>query len=225
MQQEDNMTDINDTTAPAAPGKVDFSKLDVAMAFDCSGTMAFKDIKNSPTMTRLAAVEESAYALASEMVQYDPDGLTVCRFAGKVRVYDNQTPDRVKQIFAESRPMGGTNTKEAIETLAKMLLDKQAAAGASANAICIICFTDGEPDDKVGLAQVIVDITKRIKDRSQIGILFVQVGNDPLAAAYLDKLNNDLTSAGALHDIVAVCKLEDLEDFSARELIESAFTD
>ncbi|MBS2010980.1 MAG: VWA domain-containing protein [Cyanobacteria bacterium SZAS TMP-1] len=208
-----------------AVNKVDFANLDVAIAVDTSGTMRIADaIKGSP-LTRLEATKENAVALAAELEKHDPDGITVARFASKVRIYDGVTESKVEEIFLEFRPMGNTNTKEALEQLIKLFLGKRAAAGAAAKAACIIVFTDGEPDDKVGVAQVIIDATKQIKSRTELGILFVQVGEDPGATAYLAKLNNDLESAGALYDIVAVCKLGDLEDVSPQELIEMAFND
>jgi uncharacterized protein YegL len=208
-----------------AVNKVDFKNLDVAIAVDTSGTMRKKDaIKDSP-LTRLQAVQENAEALADELGKFDPDGITVARFAGEVRIYDGVTADKVEEIFLEFRPMGNTNTKGAVEQLIKLFLDKRAVAGAAAKAACIIVFTDGEPDDKFGLAQVIIDATKKIKSRSELGILFVQVGDDADAATYLAKLNNDLGAAGALQDIVAVCKLKDLEGLSPQELVEKAFND
>jgi uncharacterized protein YegL len=222
------------TPAPAAPAPAqtsgstfDLSRIDVAILVDTSGTMSESDAYPNSPLTRLAAVGESAFALAKEMEQHDPDGLTVVRFAGKVRLFDGQTSAKIKQLFQEIRPMGSTNTKEAIETVANLLLPKQKAAiaaGQPHNSICAIVFTDGEPDDKVGLAQAIVNITKQLSDRSEFGILFVQVGNDADASAYLEKLNNHLTEYGAAHDIVACCKLTDLEDMTPVEIIEQAFT-
>ncbi|MBU6453596.1 MAG: VWA domain-containing protein [Cyanobacteria bacterium REEB67] len=210
--------------APVTASGFDVSNIDIAIAIDTSGTMSKTD-GNKSGQTRMQASKESTIALAAEAEKYDPDGITVARFASKVRIYDGVTEAKVEQIFAEFRPMGSTNTKEAVEQLINMFLAKRAAAGAAAKPACIVVITDGEPDDKVGLAQVIVNASKQLKSRSELGILFVQVGNDPDAAAYLAKLNDDLTSAGAKFDIVAVTKLEDLEDISPVETFEMAFLD
>lgn len=199
-----------------------YSNVDMGLLIDTSGSMS-KVLKNG--LTRLKAVQENATALCREMETYDKDGILIGRFAGKVKINDATTSETLETMFLEYRAMGGTNTKEAVEKAADIMLAKRKADGAAAKPACLVVFTDGVPDDKVGLAQVIVDITKRIKDRSEFGILFVQVGDEPDAAAYLDKLNNDLTQAGALHDIVAVEKLENLEDRTALELIEMAFTE
>jgi uncharacterized protein YegL len=207
------------------PNKVDLANLMVAIAVDTSGTMRKTDaIPNSP-LSRLKAVQENAEALADELSKADPTGMTIAQFAGRVNVFENVTTEKLEDVFSEFRPMGNTNTKEAMEKLINILLSRRSAAGAAAKPGFIICFTDGAPDDQVGLAQVIVDATKRIKDRTELGILFVQVGNDPDAAGYLAKLNDDLTKIGAAHDIVAVCKLGDLEGKTALELATSAFND
>jgi uncharacterized protein YegL len=214
------------TPAPAATSSTpafDIANIDVALAIDTSGTMSTKDLAGG--MTRMQGAKESVVALAAEAGKYDPDGITVARFASKVRIYDGVTESRVEQIFQEFRPMGSTNTKEAVEQLINLFLAKRAAAGAAAKPACIVIITDGEPDDKIGLAQVIADASKKLNSRSELGILFVQVGNDPDATAYLAKLNNDLTKVGAKFDIVAVTRLEDLEDISPAEIFEMAFTD
>ncbi|MBS2010979.1 MAG: VWA domain-containing protein [Cyanobacteria bacterium SZAS TMP-1] len=221
----DNSTPAADTTtpAPSATPAFDIANIDVAIAIDTSGTMSTKDLKGG--MTRLQGAKESVIALASEAEKYDPDGITVARFASKVRIYDGVTEAKVEQVFAEFRPMGSTNTKEALEQLINLFLGKRAAAGAAAKPACIVVITDGEPDDKVGVAQVIVDASKKLNSRSELGILFVQVGNDADATAYLAKLNNNLTAAGAKFDIVAVTKIDDLEDISPAEIFEMAFND
>lgn len=204
-------------------GYVDMANLDVALLLDFSGTMSTVDAGSGGTLSRLAAMQESAKALAKEMEKYDPDGMTIAKFAGKVKLYDGVTSNKVDDIFKENRAMGGTSTDEALRQVAEKLLSKRAPG--DARQVFIGIFTDGTPDNPVGLAQQIVNITKKVKSRKEIGILFIQVGKDAEAAAYLAKLNNDLTTAGADHDIVAVCKLDDLEDLTPDEIIEMAYSE
>jgi uncharacterized protein YegL len=196
--------------------------VDLGILIDTSGTMSepFGGGKN-----RLEAVEENSIALCREAEKVDTDGILIGRFAGKVRLNDNAKSDDLKKYFQEYRAMGMTNTKEAVEKAAEIMLKKRASDGANAKSAMLVIFTDGEPDDKVGLAQVIVNITKQIKDRSEFGILFIQVGNDADATRYLQILNNELSGRGADHDIVAVAKLEDMEDLTLQDLIDMAFND
>ncbi len=88
--------------------------------------------------------------------------------------------------------------------------------------VFIAVYTDGAASDESAVKAVLVNATKRIKSRSDLGILFIQVGSDSGAKAFLERLNSNL---GGDFDIVAVEKLEDLEDFSTEELIKKAFTE
>jgi hypothetical protein len=117
--------------------------------------------------------------------------------------------------------IGGTVTKVTKQVGVKKTIVKQNPV----RPVFIAIFTDGAAGDGDAIVNVIVNATKRITDRSQLGILFVQVGNDSNATAFLDKLNNDLGDSGAEHDIVAVVKLEDLEDDSPDQTIFRAFSE
>ncbi len=221
------MSDPDQAPMPASPTPPPASLLnnvEVVICIDTSGTMKETDARKNSPLTRLEAVHESASALAAELEKFDDDGITVVRFAGKVRLYDGVTHAKVDQIFAEFRPMGSTATDEALRIVIDKFHEKRQQKG-DVKPCCIIVFTDGEPDNPVGVAQVIVDATKKISSRTELGILFVQVGNDPSATTYLEKLNNHLTEAGAAFDIVAVTRLDDLEDLAPAEIVEMAFTD
>jgi uncharacterized protein YegL len=222
-QNQGSTPDPNAAAQPATTG-FNLNNVEVVIAIDTSGTMKEQDVRPNSPLTRLEAVHESASALAAELEKYDDDGITVVRFAGKVRIYDGVTHAKVDQVFAEFRPMGSTATDEALRQIIDKFMDKRQQKG-DVKPCCIIVFTDGEPDNPIGVAQVIVDATKKIKSRDELGILFIQVGNDPGATAYLEKLNNHLTDAGAAFDIVAVTQLDKLEDLAPAEIIEMAFTD
>jgi hypothetical protein len=91
-------------------------------------------------------------------------------------------------------------------------------------AVFIGILTDGAASDKDAVIRVIADATKRITSRRDFGILFIQVGNDPDAAAFLDEVNNGLEGGVADFDVVACTKLEDLEDMSCEQIITLAYT-
>jgi Mg-chelatase subunit ChlD len=202
---------------------IKLDNIEVVIMVDTSGTMRTKDAGSNGSLKRLDAVKEVAGALAAELEEYDDDGITVVRFASLVDVRDGVTASTLDNLFMEFRPMGNTATDEALKVVIDKFLDKRASKG-DQKPLCIICFTDGRPDNEKGVAQVIIDATKRIKDRSELGILFVQVGKDEDATKYLDVLDNALTKGGAAHDIVAVTQLDKLEKISTVETIAMAFT-
>lgn len=86
--------------------------------------------------------------------------------------------------------------------------------------ICIL--TDGAAGDESTVINVLRDATKRINSRRDLGLLFVQVGEDSSAEAFLDRLNNNLQGD---FDIVAVEKLESLEGLTTEQIIAKAFTE
>ena len=204
---------------------INMDSLDAILLLDFSGSMATEDVvRGSGKLSRLKAMQESTKAFAGELEKHDKDGITIAKFAGKVKLYDGVTSAKVDDVFNENRPMGGTSTDVALKMVADKFLAKR-EADKEDRPIFVGIFTDGQPDNKLKLAEAIVDITKKIKDRREFGILFIQVGNDADATKFLHTLNNDLESAGAAHDIVAVCQLDDLEDLTTEEIVTMAFTE
>lgn len=98
------------------------------------------------------------------------------------------------------------------------------SGAAKGKPVCIVVMTDGAANDRENVVATICNATKRISDRRELGILFVQIGNDRDAEAFLTQIDSDLAKSGAEHDIVARCKLEDVEDLSTAELLTLAFT-
>lgn len=220
------------STTPAAPAKkkVDIKSLEIFIIVDTSGSMRKKDAGPGKNQKRLDATQESALAFTDYVSKFDDDGVTIIRFASKVDVHDGVTVDTLENIFAEFNPMGGTATDQAIQKAADMYFQKAAqrkSKGEAFKSAFLAIFTDGAPEtdaSKKNTAKVIVDITKKIKDRSEFGMIFFQVGNDQEATDFLDKLNNDLDGV-ADHDIVAVRRLEDMESVTIEDMITEAFTE
>lgn len=194
----------------------------------------------NPKQIRWDAVKESTEAFAQELESRDPDGITVVYFNNTYKIEDGVTAENVKNVFGTRRPNNGTYLAEPLKAIIDKFLpttyETKKTGGMFSKSVSVpkkvkpakpvfICiFTDGAASDEAEVIKVIVDATKRIEDRSHLGILFVQVANDPNATAFLDRLNNNLGPNGAEHDIVAVTKLEDLEDYTTDETIALAFT-
>jgi hypothetical protein len=88
----------------------------------------------------------------------------------------------------------------------------------------IIVFTDGVPDDQAAAANVIRAASQKQETDDALTILFVQVGDDAGAAAYLKGLDDNLK--GAKFDIVDAKTLAEAERFaSTADLILAAIND
>jgi hypothetical protein len=87
-----------------------------------------------------------------------------------------------------------------------------------------VVFTDGVPDDKKAVEDVIRRQANSQENDEDLTFLFVQVGRDKSATQYLKKLDDDLT--GAKFDIVDAKTIEEVDKFSSiPELILHAISD
>lgn len=225
---------------------MNLDNVDAVVFIDKSGSM------NEPykQMTRWQAGRESITVLALEMAKHDDDGITVVPFSADFEIEDGVTPDRVEQIFSQYSPGGGTYLAPPLQAVIDHFLPAkpQTASerkgffsklfGGSTESeslkyvrmspkkqVFIAIYTDGAASDENKVIEVIIDATKRINSRRDLGILFIQVGNDPAATQFLQHLNSGLEGSVADFDIVAVTNLEDLEELSTEETIKMAFTD
>jgi hypothetical protein len=180
----------------------DLAKYDITVAVDCSGSMGTKDMPNG--MSRWDFAKEATGSLARKAATIDADGIDVVVFGGStVKMYNGVTgtDDLLNHIFTENEPHGGTPTDQLIhDVLGKYLTDK--AAGKNPKPIILAIVTDGEPTNRKGTTQAIIDATKKMNSDDEIAISFLQVGNDPAAASYLKHLDDELVKKDASGAIV-----------------------
>jgi hypothetical protein len=86
-------------------------------------------------------------------------------------------------------------------------------------------ITDGEPDDRRSVFEVIIDATRRLSSDAELAISFIQVGSDASATDFLKALDDKLQSIGANFDIVDTITLSDMEDMTLAEVLLSAIND
>jgi Mg-chelatase subunit ChlD len=170
---------------------------------------------------RWHAAKELTIGIATLAATVDEDGITVIQFGGGF-VPSRDVVDGVKDaamvadIFAKHSPGGTTPTAEALEAA----FAKKFAAGKKA---VVICVTDGEPNDQNAVKTAIINAASKLNDASELRVLFLQVGDDTGAAAYLDSLDNDLK--GAKFDIVNAITFQNADGLSASDLFARALDD
>lgn len=189
---------------------------DFVVVLDASGSMAETDMPGGKS--RWNYMQESLTAFASDIGQLDSDGFDLVVFGGSnISSFTGVNTDKLKEAFATRRPMGSTPLTEALTKALEL-------AGKSDKKDFIIVFTDGIPDDKASAARVIIEAANKQETDDSLTILFVQVGKDAQAAAYLKSLDDDLT--GAKFDIVDAKTLDEAEQFATTaDLIIAAIND
>jgi len=193
------------------------TEYDFVVVIDTSGSMG-EAVKRGSSISRWEAVQESALTFVRDVEKLDSDGLGLVLFGGSnIKSFDGVNSDAVRQAFAESGPRGGTPLAEALTAALKL-------AGKSDKKDFIVVFTDGVPDDKAAAAKVIVEASKRQETDDSLTILFIQVGDNAEAKAYLKSLDDDLK--GCKFDIVDAKTMEEADAFpSTTALILAAIED
>lgn len=192
------------------------SEFDFIAVVDASGSMATDDMSGG--RSRWKAMQETAEQFLRDISKIDSDGIGLVVFSGSsVDSFDNVNVSKVTEVFQNRNPRSSTPLAEALTAALKL-------AGKSDKKDFIIVFTDGVPDDEVAAARVIREAANKQETDDALTILFIQVGNDAAATAYLKKLDDQLT--GCKFDIVDVKTMAEAEKFNTTvELIAAAIND
>ncbi|MBD2356400.1 VWA domain-containing protein [Tolypothrix sp. FACHB-123] len=199
------------------------SDRDYTLIIDKSGSMSTPD--QAGGRTRWDIAQESTLALARKCEQYDPDGITVYVFSGRFKRYDDVTSAKVAQIFQENDPAGTTNLAGVLQDALNNYFKRKASGQTKPNGETILVITDGEPDDRKAVFEVIISATRQMDRDEELGVSIVQVGSDPQATKFLKALDDQLQSVGAKFDICDTVTLDDLEEMSLADVLMNAITD
>lgn len=215
------MTTANSPTSTKETviSKADSTKLseyDFIVGIDASGSMGETDCPGG--RSRWDYMQESVGVFVRDISKIDSDGLGCVIFGGSnISSQDGVTPANVSQFLATRSPRGSTPLAEALTACL-------ALAGKSDKKDFIMIFTDGVPDDQAAAAKVIIEQSHKQQNDDDCTILFVQVGKDAQATAYLKNLDDNLK--GAKFDIVDAKTIEEAEKFSTTvELVLAAIAD
>lgn len=200
---------------------VDLANLDIEVLVDKSGSMSKEDCKGGES--RWLFGQEQVLNIARAACKVDKDGIAVTLFNNQVTTTDGVTDAKVEQVFAENTPGGGTETAAALKSRLDAYFARK--AGGSTKNCALLVYTDGEPNDKQAVVNVIVEATKKMDRDEELAIQFIQVGSDSGAAAFLKYLDDNLGAQGAKFDIVNTATVEETENLTVEQLLSLAFTD
>ena len=196
---------------------------DYTLIIDKSGSMSTAD--QAGGRTRWEIMQESTLALARKCEKFDPDGITVYLFSGRFKRYEDVNSDKVEQIFMENDPAGTTNLAGVLKDATDDYFKRKAAGKTKANGETILVVTDGEPDDRKAVFEVIINASRQMERDEELAISIIQVGSDAQATKFLKALDDQMESVGAKFDICDTITLDDMEDMSIAEILTNAITD
>ncbi|MBE9174202.1 VWA domain-containing protein [Synechocystis salina LEGE 06155] len=195
---------------------------DYTLIIDKSGSMSIIEPKFQKSRWEL--VQESTLALARKCDQLDADGITVYTFSGKFRRYENVNASKVEQIFQENEPVGGTNLSAVLQDAINNFLQRKKSNQAQIGET-ILVITDGEPNDRRSVFEIIIQASKCLDADEELAISFMQIGNDPSATKFLQALDDQLMEVGAKFDIVDTVTFDEMEDLTLTEILLNAIED
>ncbi len=196
---------------------------DYTLIIDKSGSMSTPDQRGG--RTRWQEAQESTLALARKCEQFDPDGITVYVFSGRFKRYDDVTAAKVEQIFLENDPSGTTNLASVLQDAANSYFQRKAAGQTKPAGETIIVITDGEPDDRRAVMEVIVNASRKMDSDEELAVSIIQVGSDASATKFLKALDDQMQDVGAKFDICDTMTIDDMGDMSLADVLMNAIAD
>lgn len=173
---------------------------------------------------------ESIINLVRACQKFDTDGVTMyvsCRNCKEdnFQQYKYVMPEKLREIVEAHYPPYELDLLGVLQKTLDDYFGRKAANQAKPNGEIIIILIDGEPLDRMQVAKVIVEATHKLDNHRELGIGFVQVGEDLLARGFLKALDEDLTHTGAKFDIVDTKMIGQLEANSLLQFLLDTLDD
>jgi hypothetical protein len=173
---------------------------------------------------------ESIINLINVCQKFDNDGVTLyvsCKESkpNSFQQYKYVNPGQLREIIEAHYP---PDELELLGVLKKALDDffaRKAAGQTKANGETIIVLIDGEPRDRIEVAKLIVEATAKLENGEELGIGFLQIGDDLLARGFLKALDDNLMRAGATFDIVDTKIMTEIEENSLMQFLLDTIND
>lgn len=163
--------------------------------------------------------------LAKACEAFDPDGITVyissnSSAQGAFNEYKHVSSTQIDAIFAENYPPDELNLLDGLQTALNDYFIRKTAKQTKPNGAIVLVLIDGEPRDRMGIVRTIVRAAEQIDRDEELGIGFLQVGDDLIARGFLTSLDDDLQSfAKAKFDIVHTRLLDTIEPTSLTDFL------
>jgi hypothetical protein len=164
---------------------------------------------------RWAAAQQAIGQLTALCETFDPDGIGLyisCRDADQgFRHYKQAHAAELDGIFDHHFPPQQLNLLDGLTAALDEYFAAKAAQQTKPNGAMILVLIDGEPQNRMAISRLIVQATQKLDRDSELGIGFVQLGDDLIARGFLNALDDNLQTAGAKFDIVHTIVIEDIQ--------------
>lgn len=181
------------------------AKEDVLLSLSRFDTVLLVDDSGSMRGPRWTWAKNALATLATVAARYDADGIDIEFLNSKTRGSEMKNKAAVEALFASVTPQGKTPLGKRLDAILRAYMRQLSKQPDKTKPLNLIVITDGAPTDGSATEEAIVRCARALDARNarttQLGIQFVQIGNDARARAYLESLDDDLVKHN-IRDIV-----------------------
>ncbi|KAG9023834.1 hypothetical protein FS837_005617 [Tulasnella sp. UAMH 9824] len=194
-------------------------------------TIFLIDDSGSMQGERWGTAREALKELVHLAKDWDSNGIDIYFLNNTSKGLGIKTQEQVDELFRKVAPDGWTPTGATLKSLITPYIESLPSDPRAPDAVVVkprnyIVITDGEATDSGDdrLKPVVLKLMKMLDKRNaplnQLGIQFVQVGNDETARAFLEKLDDQI-SGSKTRDIVDTFPYDKLNgDIGAEHLVK-----
>ncbi|GAA5850552.1 hypothetical protein JCM8547_001911 [Rhodosporidiobolus lusitaniae] len=170
-------------------------------------------VDDSPSMLEndnWSKTREALVGVVEAIARYDKDGIDLSFLNNEDRKLENVTsPQVVADMFDAIQPFGSTPTGVVMDEILRDYVESvEDARGTKTRVkpLLLLILTDGRADDPDMVKDICVEMAQRLDEVRappyQLGVQFVQIGDDPEAREFLQDLDDNLKPQLGVRDMI-----------------------
>ena len=174
--------------------------------------------------------QASLIDLAKKCQEFDSDGITVYEASTPMWKYKNSNVARLAEILQrqntepDSAKPTAINLAEPLTTAFSDYFQLKTKAAGKQGAIIVVVL-DEKPENSAAIAEIIVSAANKIDRDEEIGVSFIQIGDDLKTQKFLIDLDTNLQVQGAKFDIVDTKFWHEIKRSSVVQFLIGAIND
>ncbi|WP_413164849.1 hypothetical protein ACL6C3_01930 [Capilliphycus salinus ALCB114379] len=187
--------------------------------------------RNHPWFNEWVDAQASLIDLAKKCQEFAPEGLTIYEASSYLKKYKRANINQLADLLQENNRSCVTNIIEinVVEAIADVLnhyFERKENHQTKPKGEIIIVVLDKHGIDGIGeIQQLIIKSTQKMDYAEELGITFIQIGDDPTTRRFMTGLDDDLTQVGAKFDIVDTKYWHEVKRTSINQFLIDAIFD
>ncbi len=174
--------------------------------------------------------QASLIDLAKKCQEFDSDGITVYEASTPMWKYKNSNVARLAEILQrqntehDSANPTEINLVDSLKGAFSDYFDLKTKATGKKGAVIVVVL-DKQPQNTAAVAEILVSAANKIDKDEEIGVSFIQIGDDLPTQKFLTDLDKNLQAQGAKFDIVNTKFWHEIKRSSVVQFLIGAIND